>query len=886
MTAPPLARDIEWLHSRLDEAASDEVLSDVALVGSTAERMLETGTPDPALRELPLDRIDGILKLLTIRFHLRNKAEQLHITRVNRERELESALDQPRSESLAEAIHALAERGVPLERLIETLHKLDIQPTLTAHPTESRRRSVIAKQDRIGELLVSRNRTRVTAAENRTLESDVRQTLSQLMTTDEIRSHRIDVLDEVRNGIHYLGGAIWRAVPELHRDLCDAIETNYHQRVEIPIMLRYRSWIGGDRDGNPFVTAERSRQAFERMRETALERHHGMLSSLHRELSLSDRRIEVDPALVAALKEDERERPLDPGTMKRLRHEPFRLKITHIQARLGQRDYGAGDYIADLMLLQNALRHAGLDETAERGTIADALVAARTFGFHLAALDIRQHSRVHEAAVGEMLDLAGVTEGYGTLAESERRDLLERELTTGRPLLPPGIEVSPATRELLDGLLAFAEAIDRDPDSVGSYIISMAHDVSDVLEVLILLREVGIWTMADEEVRCTIDVAPLFETVDDLDQSGRILSEMIANPAYARQLKARGGFQEIMLGYSDSNKDGGYWAANWRLQEAQEELSRIAREAGLTFRFFHGRGGSVARGGGRANRAILASPSGTRNGRIRFTEQGEVISFRYAMPEVAHRHLEQIVNAMILVTEGEIAAPTTAGMPSGLMDELSEISRATYRRLVDDEGFWPVFIERSPVLHIGDLPIASRPVSRAGSDVTFDNLRAIPWVFAWTQMRHNVPGWYGLGSAFEQLVLHDPDRLATCRAAYRTGGSFRAFIDNAQQELARARPPVAAWYTAGADRALAKTVADEYRLAETTILTITGQERLLDNNPVIQNSIEERNRDTDIINALQVELLRRGREGEADPELEALILLSVNALAAAMQSTG
>ncbi len=886
MTAPPLARDIEWLHSRLDEAASEEVLADVALTGAAAARMLETGTPDESLRGLSLDRIDGILKLLTIRFHLRNKAEQLHITRVNRERELESALDQPRSESLAEAIHALAERGVPLERLVETLGRLDIQPTLTAHPTESRRRSVIAKQDRIGELLVSRNRTRVTAAENRTLESEVRQTLSQLMTTDEIRSHRIDVLDEVRNGIHYLGGAIWRAIPELHRDLCDAIETNYHQRVEIPIMLRYRSWIGGDRDGNPFVTAERSRQAFERMRETALERHHGMLSSLHRELSLSDRRIEVDPALVASLEKDERERPLDPTTTKRLRHEPFRLKITHMQSRLGDPGYAVGDYLADLVLLQDALRHAGLIETAERGTIADALVAARTFGFHLAALDIRQHSRVHESAVNEMLDLAGVTDGYGALGESERRALLERELTTARPLLPSGIEVSPTTRELLDGLRAFAEAIERDPDSVGSYIISMAHEVSDVLEVLVLLREVGIWTMVDEEVHCTIDVAPLFETVDDLDRSGRILSEMIENPAYARQLKARGGFQELMLGYSDSNKDGGYCAANWRLQEAQEELSRIAREAGLTFRFFHGRGGSVARGGGRANRAILASPSGTRNGRIRFTEQGEVISFRYAMPEVAHRHLEQIVNAMILVTEGEISAPSTAGMTAGLMDELSEVSRDTYRRLVDDEGFWPVFISRSPVLHIGDLPIASRPVSRAGSDVTFENLRAIPWVFAWTQMRHNVPGWYGLGTAFEQLVLHDEDRLADCREAYRTGGSFRAFIDNAQQELARARPRVAAWYTAGVDRTLTETVAQEYRLAETTILTITGQERLLDNNPVIQNSIEERNGDTDIINALQVELLRRGREDETDPELDALILLSVNALAAAMQSTG
>lgn len=886
MTHHPLAKDIDWLHTRLDEAVPADVLEEVARLRETASDMLETGVPDPALKSIPLDRLDGMLKLLTIRFHLRNKAEQLHITRVNRERELQSALDEPRSESLAEAIHALADRGVDLERVLATLDRLDIQPTLTAHPTESRRRSVIAKQDRIGELLVSRNRERVTEAEDRALESDVRQTLAQLMATDEIRSHRIDVLDEVRNGIHYLGGAIWRAVPELYRDLADAIETNYGTRVELPIILHYRSWIGGDRDGNPFVTAERSRQAFAEMRETAVSGHHRMLERLHRELSLSDRRIPVDPELLRSLENDARTHPLDPESVRHLRHEPFRLKLAHMQARLDTESCTAADHLADLRLIRSALRHAGLEETADRGAIADAIVAARTFGFHLAALDIRQHSRVHEAAVAEMLDLAGVTEDYTGLDEDGRRALLERELATPRPLLPTGIEVSPATGELLEGLRAFAEAIERDPASVGTYIISMAHDVSDVLEVLVLLREVGIWTMVDDEVRCAIDVAPLFETVDDLDRSGSILEAMIANPTYARQLAARGGFQEIMLGYSDSNKDGGYWAANWRLQVAQADLSRIAREAGVTFRFFHGRGGSVARGGGRANRAILASPAGTRNGRIRFTEQGEVISFRYAMPEVAHRHLEQIVNAMILVTEGDLEAPAIAADLTELMDELSAISRETYRRLIDDDAFWPVFVDRSPVLHIGELPIASRPVSRAGGDVTFDTLRAIPWVFSWTQMRWNVPGWYGLGTAFDTLVLHDEARLERCREAYRAGASFRTFIDNAQQELARARPVVAAWYTAGTDGRLAEAVNAEYRLAEATMLAITGQERLLDNNPVIQQSIRERNRDTDLLNALQVELLRRARDGEEGPELEALILLSVNALAAAMQSTG
>ena len=410
MTPPPLARDISWLHTRLDEAVERTALEDIAHLREVAEEMLATGMPDPGLSELSLERIDAMLKLLTIRFHLRNKAEQLHITRINRERELETTVDRPRPESLAEAVHALWERDVPLSGVIETLEELDIQPTLTAHPTESRRRTVIAKQDRIAELLIRRNSGLVTKADDRTLESDVRQTLAQLMATDEIRSHRLDVIDEVRNGIHYLGGAIWQAVPALYRDLADAIETNYEERPELPIIMRYRSWIGGDRDGNPFVTAERTEQAFTEMRQVALNRHHEMLRTLHRELSLSERRVAIDPDLTRSLERDEAERPLEEDANRHLKHEPFRRKISHMQRRLGTEDYDASRYIDDLLIIRKALRHAGLDETADRGRIADVLVAARTFGFHLAALDIRQHSRVHESAVAEMFEIAGVSD--------------------------------------------------------------------------------------------------------------------------------------------------------------------------------------------------------------------------------------------------------------------------------------------------------------------------------------------------------------------------------------------------------------------------------------------------------------------------------------------
>jgi phosphoenolpyruvate carboxylase len=407
----------------------------------------------------------------------------------------------------------------------------------------------------------------------------------------------------------------------------------------------------------------------------------------------------------------------------------------------------------------------------------------------------------------------------------------------------------------------------------------------------VLLREVGLWRIEGGVVRCPIDVAPLFETVEDLEHAVPVLESLFSDPVYGGQLDARGRFQEIMLGYSDSNKDGGYVASTWRLQVAQDRVARACRDHGVELRFFHGRGGTVARGGGRANRAILSAPAASRNGRIRFTEQGEVISFRYAMPALARRHLEQMVNAVLLATAdaGTIDDHADDALEA-VMESISNRSREVYRALVDDPAFWPVFVSRSPVLHIGELPIASRPVSRGGGDLDFDGLRAIPWVFSWTQMRANVPGWYGLGSAFEEAFARDGSLLAACRASYADGGWFRSLVDNAQQEMARARLSVAGWYLFGdADGdALHARLVTEFERTTRVVLAITGQKAILDNNPVIQQSIIERNPDTDLINALQVELLERWRKaGDADrPVIAGLVMLSVNALAAAMQSTG
>ncbi len=882
-----LSGDIAWLRSLLDGVFPAPEAENVAR--SVAASMVGAPDPDPALTE-SLASLEGadiraVLKRLTIWFHLRNKAEQIHIARVNRRREQDASDGRPRAESIAEAVGALAEQGFTPGKLLEVIGGLDIEPTLTAHPTEARRRAILHKQRIISACLEAADRSDLTGRERAANDSAARQALALLQTTDEVRAQHLDVLDEVRNGLHHLTDVIWLAVPQIHRDLGDAFEASFSNRPDLPPFVRYRSWIGGDRDGNPKVTASITRSTLELHRNAAIDLWLGALEMLRQDLSVSARRAPVLPELLEDLEREAEESPLAPETRRHLQHEPLRIKILHMRQRIEAGAYSSERLTADLELIRRALHHAGLAEVAEKGRLADMRVQARAFGLHLAALDIRQHSEVHEHAVDEMLREAGVAEAYASMGEDERVALLESELESGRPLLGPASDLSETTREPLDVFSLLAESRDAGPDAVGSYVVSMTHQLSDLLEVLVLMREKGLWRRSTSgTLESRLDITPLFETVDDLERSRDLLGAMFASPAYRAHLDSRGNFQEIMLGYSDSNKDGGYWTANWRLQNAQGDIARVCNEAGVTLRFFHGRGGTVARGGGRAQRAILAAPPESRSGRIRFTEQGEVITFRYAMPALARRHLEQIVNAVVIASAGDRSESPGAGAMDALMDDLSAESMRTYRALIDDPACWEWFVNSSPVRHIGELPIASRPVSRAkGGEFAFDTLRAIPWVFSWTQLRLNVPGWYGMGSAFESVVLSDEAKLGACREAYASGGYFRMFVDNAQQEMARARLEMSRWY--GQDSAIHGRLRDEFDRARRAVLAVTGQDELLDNNPVIQESIHQRNPDTDVINALQIELLRRWNESP-EPETRDLILLSVNALAGAMQSTG
>lgn len=846
--------------------------------------------------------IHWLLRAYTVFFHLANQAEQREIVRINRGRASRPEGEAGRPESIDAAIGGLKADGFGIAAVTELLAGLEIEPTLTAHPTEVRRRTILDKQREISRILTALDGA-PTPAEYSDLLDSLHTQISLLFATDEVRSERPTVADEVDQGLYFLADTIWEMIPRIHRDVRRAVQRHYGETIEPPSFLRYRSWIGGDRDGNPGVTPAVTRDTLRALRETALHKQWEELRVLRRELSISARRAPVPDEMLRSVDEDVAGLTLPESRLRQYRHEPYRLKITCMMERIeallapagaersdGLAPYDEAGFLADLDLIDRSLRRSGFADAADRGRLARVRVLARAAGFHLAALDIRQHSRVHEEAVADLLKLAGVEADYAALPEERRVSLLAAELGNPRPLLPREFDLPPTTRETVETFGVIAEALAREPGSIGSYIVSMTHSVSDLLEPMLLAKEVGLWRPG---VGAPIDFVPLFETIEDLEHADDLMRRVFAEPVCRRQLEGRGGFQEIMLGYSDSNKDGGYWMANWALHRAQERLGRACDEAGVRFTIFHGRGGTVGRGGGRAGNAILALPPEARNGRIRLTEQGEVISFRYALTEIAHRHVEQIVNAVILGRARQGGRGAVAG--EELMVEVAERSMRAYRALIDSPELWPWYIRITPIEQISQLPIASRPVSRgSASEVNFESLRAIPWVFAWTQVRYLIPGWYGVGTALHEVMEAREDAETTLRTFYREWDFFRAVVDNATREMARARLAIARQYAATLDPdpevsgRLHARIAEEFERTRDAILRITGRDELLEENPVIRKSIALRNPYTDVLNLLQIELLRRWRAApdEGREALGTSLFLSVNGIAAAMQSTG
>ncbi|MGH7490879.1 MAG: phosphoenolpyruvate carboxylase [bacterium] len=861
------------------------------------------------IRTLRLEEILWLLRAYTTFFHLVNKAEQREILRINGERERHSAPERPRTESVADAIHRLQQSGCSLAEVLAIIARLDIQPTLTAHPTEARRRAILYKQKNIARLLHQLQCSPATPAETELSIHMIYENICLLLASDEFRAKKMSVADEVRHGLYFLTTAIWHTIPRIHADLQNAIRVSYQATVELPAIIRYRSWIGGDRDGNPSVTPAVTRATLALQRATIIRLYLRELRQLREELSISSQLLETPRQLSESLQAERHLVSLPAGALRLYRAEPFRLKLCYMISRLqsllhsnrkpsektkkpavASVSYGDQQFLADLTLLKDSLAAANLPGSERLDRL---IVRLNAFGFHLAALDIRQHSNVHEQAIAELLQLAGVNEHYASLSEPERITLLHQELQSQRPLVASWQALSPVTASLLETLHMLRAALRRDSKALGGYIISMTHHLSDFLEVLLLFKQVDLCRMEDGKVQSLLDLVPLFETIEDLAGLNEVMTAAFEDAIYRSHVRSRGDFQEIMLGYSDSNKDGGYWMANWSLYRAQQEAAEVCERHHIDFRLFHGRGGTVGRGGGRANQAILAMPANSYNGRIRFTEQGEVITFRYSSPELAHRHLEQIVHAMLIAhapsTRAVPMLAPVAGEAESLMTEVAQRAMHAYQSLIRNPLFWQWYVEITPIEHISRLPIASRPVSRtAAQEVDFEGLRAIPWVFAWTQTRYNLPGWFGVGTALGELLANRGEAPAQLQRLYQEWPFFRTVLDNAQLEMKRAHLAIARFYAHASSAHFHETIVQDFERAVQAIGAITRQREILDNAPVLKKSIELRNPYTDVLNLLQVELLQRWRQtgGEEREALRHALFLSINGIAAAMQSTG
>jgi phosphoenolpyruvate carboxylase len=912
-----LAKQIIILTEFLEELAAQQfgdelvdVLGKLPLIASAAldndDEIAQKEIKD-YVASLDLEKAKEVLRMYTTFFHLVNSLEQHEISRINREREFEETEQTPRNESIAEAVFNMKESGYSYEEAMHVFEQIDIQPTITAHPTEAQRRSVLTKQHQITTMINKLGSDLLTSDEVKILRKDITNQLRLLSLTDEVRAERMSVEDEVENGMYYFTSTIWGAIPTVYQDIRLAMEAYYGQCPSIPNILKYRSWIGSDRDGNPNVTSSVTWQTILEQRRTVLTKYLEELNHLRRYLSISYKEIDISDQLKASLREEELENPLPDIYERRYQREPYRRKITHMMQKIQKqinalenekpqilkisKEYRSNEFMQDIELIKNSLIEFDLKELAEQGKLQDLIDRACTFGFHLNALDIRQHSKLHEETVEELFNKAGVHKQYSSLTEEDKIDLLIEELKNPRPLSPMRSERSEVSEKVLSVFEEIKDMIELDPSSFGSYIISMTHGVSDMLEVLIIAKEIGLWSYINGEVNTQLDVVPLFETIEDLEMSSTLMAQMFEDELFAKQIAARGNFQEIMLGYSDSNKDGGYWMANWALDKAQFDLGSVCRKYNIDFRLFHGRGGTIGRGGGQSNKAIVAMPAVSNNGRIRFTEQGEVLSFRYSLPSIAHRHLEQIVNAMVQVTmaQKKESGYLDSSDEKELMEQLSDITMKKYRSLIDDEGFWDWYSGITPIEHIGKLPIASRPVSRGGSGtMAFDNLRAIPWGFAWTQLRYNTPGWFGVGEGLLELIERSEKNEEVFKKWFKSWIFFKTVLNNSQRELARTHLKTASIYNKE-NLKFHKEISSEFEKAKLSIQKIANVQNFLDHNPVIQKSIKFRNPFTYPLNFIQVELMERWKKATTDEEKNSLtevLFLNINGIASAMQSTG
>jgi phosphoenolpyruvate carboxylase len=872
-----------------------------------------------------LDTAIDVIRAFTVYFHLVNTAEQYH--RIRRRHVYEIA-DNPVAQrgSLAALVEFFQQNSLDTATIQKLLNQLSIELVFTAHPTEATRRSLIIKSRRLAELFEAHDHeARMSQRQRANWQRELESTVALLWLTDSVLHVRLEPRDEIKMGLYYLEEILYHVVPELYEELEQRLRAHYpDEKLTVPPFLRLGSWIGGDQDGNPNVRPETLLQALRLQRTRVIEHYRSSIEALAQEYSQSLKYSSVIEALAQSIAYDascmpDYDRELGPQTEQ----EPYRRKLSFIWKRLGatlttheELDDGkeehfhyihAEELLVDLELVRESLLADG-EQDLTLGRLATLIRQVQVFGFHFAALDVRQHSERHASALAELLHVTGLLQGdYRSLGEAERVHVLQDLLRDPRILPRHKLNLSVETTHIL----ATFDAILRAREEFGSnaitcYIISMARTLSDLLEVLFFCKEAGIPDLS---------IVPLFETIDDLRSCTTILESAFDHPNYRAHLEACHKQQQIMLGYSDSSKDGGILTSSWELYQVQRRLADLGARSSIGITIFHGRGGAIGRGGGPIYEAILGQPPGSVNGRIRITEQGEMLSFKYGLPAIALRNLELVVAGVTqssLPEEKLTDTQLSVHVPerwSEVMDRLSASAYTRYRRLIyDDPDFLHFFEQATPILELGWLNIGSRPARRSKGH-SIEELRAIPWVFAWMQSRYVLPSWYGVGGALEEYISEEQGRLEELQGMYHTWPFLRAFLDNLQMTLSKADMHIAQHYTSLVDdenlrRRLSHEILEEYERTRDILLKIVGGKALLDATPVLQRSIRLRNPYVDPLSYFQVMLLSKLRAlggplvldesnvqnaSEQEQERARLtyaVLLTINGIAAGLRNTG
>lgn len=905
----PLRADVSALGALVGdvirEQGGDELFRRVESARTAAIRRREgDSSGEEELVALIRDRspheADQLVRSFSMYFQVVNMAEKVHRIRRRRDYLREG---RPQPESLHDIVARLEKAGLSLSSLLELLTRVSVEPVFTAHPSQATRATLLEKQQRIARSLVDRLDPSLTPEEERAALERIRAEVTAGWQTEEHQRERPGVLEELDHVLFHLIEIVYQIVPSFYETLVDALSKVYDAvgwdldgvdadgeddagaRSRVPNVIRFASWVGGDMDGNPNVTADTIRAALAEQRGMILCRYRRECQELASRLSQSLSRVSVNDELLAridayrALLEEAYE-----SIPARYRDMPYRVLLRLMAGRLdatiagGSAGYATGGELCeDLRLVLSSLE-------MNRGSLAGAFAVRRalrraeTFGFHLATLDVRQNANVHRRVLARLLGSSNWTR----LSAQERTRLLSEALGGDGGTSDADAEA----QGTLDVFRAIAECQARyGRRAIGPYIISMTEGPDDVLSVLLLARRAG---LMDEKGSVPLDIAPLLETVGDLEGAGAILQALFADEAYRIHLEGRGGHQLVMVGYSDSNKDGGLAASRWALQRAQEDLVRVAKAADVRLTIFHGRGGTIGRGGGKTHHAVLAAPRGAVDGRLRVTEQGEVIDDKYGLRGIAQRTLERTVGAVMMTTAIEHESDDREERWCSIMQQVAQTSREAYVSLVYDEPrFVEYFRSATPIDVIERMPIGSRPPSRSEGD-RIGELRAIPWVFAWTQSRHLLPGWFGLGSGLQRAVERFGEDAV--RDMVTEWPFMRLLIDDAEMVLAKADMPIAARYSGLAGEIgseIFPLIRSEHELTVEMVTLLKGTRGLLDQDPTLQRSIRLRNPYVDPMSLLQIDLLGRWRDnGREDEGLFDALLSTVRGIAHGLQNTG